>query len=276
MSDVDEGEPIIYTFYDVVHLLAPYPPGHEHALPDLPWYLLPSAYCPVPATWERRDTDSTRRYRAVHNAALDKARAVWAETPRDEAAVKRALNRKKHERKMRSKARRKAQASLGDGDGDEQGGEGGEGDFDDEEDEFGKAVVRDQYEGLTQVTDVDKLREATTLAEDLRAILAARLSFVHEGSRFVWGFPPALKTSTVARLRSEYMESYKSFEAMRSRFSELPFVPDKKHEWGDAFFFPDERPRPGQQTRMGVFRDPKTRKMLMLLELNETGELDGL
>ncbi|BGP40641.1 hypothetical protein JCM10450v2_004636 [Rhodotorula kratochvilovae] len=73
-----------YSFCELLHLVAPYPPGHSRTLPSLP----PEDPC----------------------VALEAARAVWAATPRDKDTVRKERNRKKKERKARSLARREAEA----------------------------------------------------------------------------------------------------------------------------------------------------------------------
>ncbi|BGO99994.1 Sperm nuclear basic protein PL-I isoform PLIb [Rhodotorula toruloides ATCC 204091] len=102
------------SFIDLIWMLQPVPVGTKHSLPALgspkPWYILPAPLAKNPAPWERRPNRESERLLKIHNVAAENMKQLEKQRieNRDPAAVKAEQNRKKKERKLRSKARKEA------------------------------------------------------------------------------------------------------------------------------------------------------------------------
>ncbi|BGP40606.1 hypothetical protein JCM10449v2_004568 [Rhodotorula kratochvilovae] len=234
-----------WSFLDLIHLVAPYPPGHARALPippaDNPWHILPAAFAAIPVPWDVQPAPGTLDdAQALHAQALDEARAVWAATPRDEAAARAAHNRKKKARRARNAARKN----------------GDEGDAASSDRQL--HAILDSTEG----TD-----EART--ENVAAIRAAKLSFVQEGVRPVWGLPPSVPLGVYARFVDVYVELHEEFT--QDRLSHLrDWLANSPAEvptaLGHAYLLPCSR---GRKTRWATSFEPGTRKVLYHREIEQ-------
>ncbi|BGP32605.1 hypothetical protein JCM10296v2_004386 [Rhodotorula toruloides] len=102
------------SFIDLIWMLQPVPVGTRYSLPALgspkPWYILPAPLAKNPAPWERRPNRESERLLKVHDVAAENMKQLEKHRveSRDPAAVKAEQNRKKKERKLRSKARKEA------------------------------------------------------------------------------------------------------------------------------------------------------------------------
>ncbi|BGP48725.1 hypothetical protein JCM10450v2_004601 [Rhodotorula kratochvilovae] len=260
-----------WSFLDLIHLVAPYPPGHARALPippaDDPWHILPAAFAAIPVPWDVQPAPGTLDdAQALHAQALDEARAIWAATPRDEAAARAAHNRKKKARRARNAARKNGE----EGDGDEASPDrqllaildSTEG-----TDEARTVTIRP--DGVREIADNAYARAALQRAENVAAIRAPKLSFVQEGVRPVWGLPPSLPLGVYARFVDVYVELHEEFT--QDRLSHLrDWLANSPAEvptaLGHAYLLPCSR---GRKTRWATSFEPGTRRVLYHREIEQ-------